>query len=66
MNPRECFNPMGPEFFTFETPGGIFHTRTLIANNESLDHGRNFNFWEKMYDLFNEVSHVSVSYMVWS
>ena len=41
-------NPMGPGFFLPLKPGGLFRPRTLIANNASLDHGRNFNFWEKI------------------
>jgi len=37
-----------PGFFDLWNPGGLFCTRTLIANNASIDHGRNFNFWEKI------------------
>ena len=31
-----------------DTGGGLFRPRTLIANNASLDHGRDLNFWEKI------------------
>ena len=39
-----------PGFFDLWNPGGgsFSPAGTLIANNASLDHGRNFNFWEKI------------------
>ena len=41
---------MGPGLFLPLKPrGGSFSPAgTLIANNTSLDHGRNFYFWEKI------------------
>jgi len=41
-----------PGFFDLWNPGpGVFFARgiwSLISNNASIDHGRNFNFWEKI------------------
>ena len=47
---HKMFNPMGPGlFWPLKPQGGSFSpARTLIANNASLDHGRNLNFWEKI------------------
>ena len=45
----ECvINPMSAELFYLWNPRGLFRPRTFIANNASLDHGRNLNFWEKI------------------
>ena len=53
--PRHCMlqcldkllNPMGPGLFLPLKPrGGLFRPRWLWSLITSLDHGRNFNFWE--------------------
>jgi len=55
-----------PGFFTFEKPGGLFRPRILIANNVSLDHGRNFKIWEKIaLCMIFPTTYFSFLYLTW-